>query len=68
MQHTPADRPADQRPIVIEVEGEPLGVVVHAGESYRLIAVKLPVFSIDGQTFASVEEAHAAATAAVQAA
>lgn len=65
MQHTPSTRPVDQRPIVIEVEGEPLGVVVRAAEGFRFLAVKLPVFAIDGQTFASIEAATAAATNAV---
>jgi hypothetical protein len=62
MQHTPSGRPQDQRPIVIEVEGEPLGVVVPSGEGFRFLAVKLPVFGIDGQTFETIEAATAAAT------
>lgn len=64
MQHTPSGRPQDQRPIVIEVEGEPLGVVVPAAEGFRFLAVKLPVFGIDGQTFETIEAATAAATSA----
>ena len=64
MQHTPATRHQDQRPIVIEVEGEPLGVVIRQSDGFRFLAVKLPVFSIDGQTFASIEAATAAATVA----
>lgn len=62
MQHTPTGRPNDQRPIVIEVEGEPLGVVIPADEGFRFLAVKLPVFAIDGQTFETIEAATAAAT------
>jgi hypothetical protein len=62
MQHTPSGRPQDQRPIVIEVEGEPLGVVVPAAEGFRFLAVRLPVFAIDGRTFATIEAATAAAT------
>jgi hypothetical protein len=64
MQHTPSGRPVDQRPIVIEVEGEPLGVVIPAAGGFRFLAVKLPVFAIDGQTFATVAAATAAATTA----
>jgi hypothetical protein len=64
MQHTPSGRPQDQRPIVIEVEGEPLGVVVPADEGFRFLAVKLPVFAIDGQTFETIEAATIAATEA----
>ena len=62
MQHTPSDRPQVQRPIVIEVEGEPLGVVIPASGAFRFLAVKLPVFAIDGQTFETIEAATAAAT------
>ena len=62
MQHTPSGRPQDQRPIVIEVEGEPLGVVIPADEGFRFLAVKLPVFGIDGQTFETIEAATAAAS------
>ena len=64
MQHMPSGRPVDQRPIVIEVEGEPLGVVIPAAEGFRFLAVKLPVFAIDGQMFETVEAATAAATTA----
>lgn len=54
------------KPIVIEVSGEPLGVVVPAGDAYRFLAVKFPVFSIDGQTFSSVADAKLAAANAVR--
>ena len=64
MQHTPSGRPQDQRPIVIEVEGEPLGVVIRAAKGFRFLAVKLPVFAIDGETFDTIEAATAAATTA----
>lgn len=64
MEHTPTGRPADTRPIVIEVEGEPLGVVIPAVEGFRFLAVKLPVFSIDGQMFATIKAATDAASAA----
>lgn len=64
MQHTPSGRPQDQRPIVIEVEGEPIGVVIPGAGGFRFLAVKLPVFAIDGETFDSIEAATAAATTA----
>lgn len=59
--------PSSQRskPVVIEVGGEPVGVVVPQEEAYRFLAVKFPVFGIDGQTFASVEEARLAARSVV---
>lgn len=50
------------KPIVIEVSGQPLGVVVPNGDAFRFLAVKFPVFAIDGQTFASVEAARQAAS------
>ena len=62
MQHT-VERPVAAKPVVIEVRGEPLGVVVPTGESFRFVAVKLPVFAIDGRIFGSVDEARAAASA-----
>lgn len=67
MEH-PVARPVEARPIVIEVSGEPLGVVVPSGRQYRFIAVKLPVFGIDGRMFDSIEEARRAASHAVTAA
>jgi hypothetical protein len=61
--HEPnVDRTNVQKPIVIEVAGEPLGVVVPDAEVYRFLAVKLPAFAIDGQTFESVEAARIAAS------
>ncbi|MGV8855111.1 MAG: hypothetical protein ACOH2L_10710 [Devosia sp.] len=65
MQESSLDRAKAHKPVVIEVGGEPLGVVVpHAG-GYRFLAVKLPAFVIDGQHFATVEQAHIAVAAAV---
>ena len=66
MEH-PVERPIEARPTVIEVHGEPLGVVVPTGERFRFVAVKLPVFGIDGMLFDSVEDARRAADAAVTA-
>lgn len=66
MQENSLNRAKAQRPIVIEVAGEPLGVVVPQAEGYRFLAVKLSAFAIDGQHFASVEHAHSAASQAVR--
>lgn len=49
------------KPIVISVRGEPQGVVVPNGGDYRFMAVKLGVFPLEGQVFASVQAARAAA-------
>ncbi len=66
MQESSLSRARTQRPIVIEVAGEPLGVVVPHEGGYRFLAVKLPAFAIDGQQFASVEKAHFAVSEAVR--
>jgi hypothetical protein len=49
-----------RRPVAIEVDGEPVGVVVEAGEGYRFLAVRLAAFGSDGKVFASVEAARTA--------
>lgn len=64
MQHTIAQQPL-QKPIAIDVAGEPLGVVIPSEEGYRFLAVRLPVFSIDGLVFETVEAAREAAAGAV---
>ena len=60
MQELSLQRAEKVRPIVIEVGGEPQGVVVPDAEGYRFLAVKLPAFPVDGQHFADVEAAHLA--------
>lgn len=64
MQHTSA-QPSLQRPIAIEVAGEPQGVVIPSAEGFRFMAVRLPVFPLDGVIFESVEAAQAAAAVAL---
>lgn len=66
MQESSVDRAKAHKPIVIEVGGEPLGVVVPYADGYRFLAVKLPAFAIDGQQFATVEKAHFAVSQAVR--
>jgi hypothetical protein len=66
MQENRISRAKAQKPIVIEVGGEPQGVVVPHAEGYRFLAVKLPAFAIDGQHFPSIEKAHLAALQAVR--
>ena len=66
MQENNISRAKAQKPIVIEVAGEPLGVVVREADGYRFLAVKLPAFAIDGQHFPSVELAHLAVSQAVR--
>ncbi len=57
MQHQTFSRPPAARPVTIEVDGEPLGVVVPSDEGYRFLAVRLSAFALDGRTFGSIEEA-----------
>ena len=66
MQERSLDRAKAHKPIVIEVAGEPLGVVVPHAQGYSFLAVKLPAFFIDGQHFDSVEQAHLAVSKAVR--
>lgn len=66
MQEAKLDRAKAHKPIVIEVAGEPLGVVVPHDSGYRFLAVKLPAFAIDGQLFDTVEQAHFAVSQAVR--
>ncbi len=57
MQHQTISRPPASRPVAIEVDGEPLGVVVPAEDGYRFLAVRFSAFALDGQVFGSIEEA-----------
>jgi hypothetical protein len=66
MQYTVAE-PALPKPIAIDVEGEPLGVVIPQAEGFRFLAVRLPVFPLDGIVFDSVEAARQAAAGALNA-
>lgn len=65
MQHQSISRPPTPRPIAIEVDGEPLGVVVPADEGYRFLAVRLNAFAVDGKIFTTVEAARDALNAVV---
>ena len=66
MQENSFSRARTQRPIVIEVSGEPLGVVIPQERGYRFLAVRLPAFAVDGQVFDTVEKAHFAVSQAVR--
>jgi len=64
MQHSVAQPPL-QKPIAIDVEGEPQGVVIPSAEGFRFLAVRLPVFPLDGVMFPTVEAAQRAAAGIV---
>ncbi|KKB77813.1 hypothetical protein VW35_14255 [Devosia soli] len=66
MQENSFKRAETHRPTVIEVSGEPQGVVVPADGGFRFLAVKLPAFVVDGQHFPTIELAHQAVRDAVQ--
>jgi hypothetical protein len=57
MQYQTISRPPTAKPIAIEIDGEPLGVVVPSGEGYRFLAVRFAAFPLDGRIFESVEDA-----------
>ena len=63
MQHQPISRPPAPRPTAIEVDGEPLGIVIPADEGYRFLAVRLNAFAVDGKIFTTIEAARDAVTA-----
>ena len=65
MQHSPVDKPNGDKPITIEVDGEPQGVVVHDEDGFRFLAVRFDAFGIDGQVFETVEAAQEAASLAL---
>jgi hypothetical protein len=65
MQHAHVHRPSGTKPIAIEVDGEPLGVVIREDGGYRFLAVRYSAFPIDGQVFDTVEAATEAASETV---
>jgi hypothetical protein len=67
MQHHTISRPPTPKPIAIEVDGEPLGIVVPSDDGYRFLAVRFSAFALDGRTFETLEAARSAVGAAVQA-
>ena len=60
MQHHVQSRPPIQRPTPIEIDGEPVGIVVPTEGGVRFVAVRLAAFGSDGRIFASPAAAQAA--------
>jgi hypothetical protein len=60
MQHAHFEKPHTAKPIAVDVDGEPKGVLVASGDGFKFLAVKLDAFGVDGQLFATVEAAEAA--------
>jgi hypothetical protein len=65
MQHIAVEKPNTNKPVAIEVDGEPQGVVVPDTAGYRFLAVRLGAFEVDGEVFESVEAARAAVSQAI---
>ena len=64
--HQHISPPPARRPITIEVDGEPQGVVIPAAAGVRFLAVRLSAFALDGAEFDSVEAARMALVDAVR--
>ncbi len=60
MQHATVEKPVSARPVTLEVDGTPQGVLVPAPEGLRFLAVRFEAFPIDGQIFATAEAAREA--------
>ena len=60
MNHHVQSRPPAMRPIPLEVEGEPVGVLIATDAGYRFLAVRLAAFGSDGRVFPSPEAAQRA--------
>ncbi|WP_127751751.1 hypothetical protein [Devosia sp. 1566] len=67
MQEKNLGRAKTVRPIIVEVGGEPQGIVVPENGGFRFVAVRLPAFAIDGQHFETIEAARRAASVALRA-
>jgi hypothetical protein len=65
MQHSHVEKPQGHKPVTIEVDGEPLGVVVPEADGFRFLAVRFNAFGIDGRVFDSIEAAQEAASLAL---
>lgn len=60
MQHAHFEKPHSAKPIAVDVDGEPKGVLVALDAGFRFLAVKLDAFGVDGQVFELIEAAEAA--------
>ena len=60
MQHAHFEKPHSAKPIAVDVDGEPKGVLVALDAGFRFLAVKFDAFGVDGQVFETIEAAEAA--------
>ena len=66
MQHAQFEKPHSAKPIAVDIDGEPKGVLVAHDSGFRFLAVRLDAFGVDGQVFASIEAAEAAVRSALR--
>lgn len=66
MQLARIEKPQSSRPVAIDVDGEPKGIVVAHEQGLRFIAVKFDAFSVDGQVFATLDAVQDAVRAATR--
>jgi len=67
VQNETVSHQSQPRPVAMEVDGEPLGVVIPSNEGFRFLAVRLGAFVLDGQTFETIEAAREALGEAIHA-
>ena len=60
MQHAHFEKPHSLKPIAVDIDGEPKGVLIAHEDGFRFLAVKLDAFSVDGHIFDTIEAAEAA--------
>lgn len=60
MQHAHFEKPHSLKPIAVDIDGEPKGVLVAHEDGFRFLAVKLDAFGVDGKVFETIEAAEAA--------
>ena len=60
MQHAQLQKSHSAKPIAVDIDGEPKGVLVTLDQGFRFLAVKLDAFAVDGQVFETVAAAEAA--------
>lgn len=65
MQLARIEKPQGTKPVAIDIDGEPKGIVVPDEHGLRFIAVKFDAFAVDGQVFATMAEAEKAVRVAV---
>jgi hypothetical protein len=67
MQHAQIEKTHGTRPIAVDIDGEPKGVLVTLDHGFRFLAVKLDAFGVDGQVFETIAAAEAALRLTMQA-